>query len=105
MITNFKLFENNGNKYLLCVKSTDKDFYWKFTEGKKYKLYFSSLGIRTKDDNNSFWNIPMISNTHSINKSNLKNNIIEFEYADGIFTTDKSIEDYQIRKNIEKYNL
>lgn len=50
MITKFKLFESS-EYYLLCVKDSDPDYYWKFTKGKKYKLYLSSIGLRIKDDN------------------------------------------------------
>ena len=96
-----KFEEHKIDKYLLCVKSTDPHFYWKFTAGKKYKLYFSTLGVRVKDDKNKFWNIDF----HVTSKDTLKNKIIEFEYADGIFTSDNTIEEYEIRKNTEKYNL
>ena len=101
-----KAFEGiNVNRYLLCVKSTHKAFYWKFTAGKKYKLYISNYGVRIKDDENKFWLVPLISRTHSITVEQLKNGFCEIEYADGILTTDKSIEDYNIRKEAEKYNI
>jgi len=93
-----KTFEdNNVNQGLLCVKEPHKDYYWKYTSGKKYKIYYSSVGKRIKDDNGKF-------DTNTVT-SILYNNEKECEYAGSIFTTDNSIEDYELRKKSEKFNL
>lgn len=85
-------------KFLLCVKATDPHYYRKFTLGKIYKVYVSQFGKRLKDDRGDFCNIDHWNFS--------KNGKVEtIEYADGIFTTDKSLEDYDIRVNSEKYNL
>jgi hypothetical protein len=100
-----KNFENHAYpsnaKFLLCVKSTDPHYYRKFTLGKKYKIYISEYGgTRLKDDKGKFCNIDGWRVLHTKN-----NNVETYEYAEGIFTTDKSLEDYELRINLEKYNL
>lgn len=100
MITKYKLFQNKINNFLLCVKKGDSDFSWKFSEGKKYKIYYSSIGLRIKDDNGEFcvighWHLKQINKT----------NIYTREYAGYIFTTASSIEEYEMMINMEKYNL
>ena len=96
MITVFKIFESINDDFLLCVKETDPHYYWKFTKGKKYKIYTSKLGLRIKDDNGKFDRLIGIENDKGV---------ITWNYADGIFTTDKSILDYELRIGIEKYNI
>jgi len=103
MITTFKIFENN-NTFLLCVKETDSDYYWKFTKGKKYKMYNSSLGIRIKDDNGNFDRLMGIG-IDDYWKRETDQDILIWNYADGIFTTDNTIEEYEEREAIKKYNL
>lgn len=94
-----KTYESK-NDYLLCVKSTDPHFYWKFTKGNKYKIYKSNThGKRLRDDNNKFCGID------HWNKKRINSIVYEYSYADGILTADNSIEEYEIRKNSEKYNL
>jgi len=90
----------NMKHILLCVKSTDPDFYWKFTKGKKYTIYLSKFGTRLKDDNNKFCCIDGWRDFNYLNT-----NVDVFEYADGIFTTDNTLEDYELRIQSEKYNL
>jgi len=99
MITKFKQYESKIN-YLLCVSPFDGNFYWKFTKGKKYKVYDSSLGMRLKDDNNNFCNILILDSNREEH-----NSIFIYHYAGGIFTTDNSIDDYEIREKAKKYNL
>lgn len=94
MITKFKIYENKVNvSHLLCVRNTDPDYYYKFTKGKKYKYYSNTN--RLKDDNGKFVKIDHWSES--------KDGTVK--YADGIFTTDNSIEDYKIRTETDKYNL
>ena len=104
-----KTFENNidlknKNIHFLCAKEPDESFYWKFTNGEKYKLYISNrFGLRLKDDKNEFWHAP-INERRLI--ENIKNdNIYTFKCLDGIFTTAKSIEDYEVDIESKKYNL
>lgn len=103
MITKFKNF-GNKDVFLLCVKETDPNYYWKYTKGKKYKMYFSNLGIRIKDDEGKFDRLIGIDDDDYWRRKEY-NGIIEWYYADGIFTTDKSIEDYEIRESTKKYNI
>lgn len=108
-----KTFENieqiidlkNKNIQFLCIKETDPHFYWKFTKGKKYKLYVSELRNRLKDDKNKFFNITYIIDETKLIDSINNNDIYTFKYADGIFTTAKSIEDYVVDIEMKKYNL
>ena len=97
MITNFKLFEKVDH-YLLCIKEPHRDYHYKFTKGHYYKIYNSNIGSRLKDKNNNFVYINVW------NKEEF-DDITVFNYADGIFTTAKSIEEYEIKINVEKYNL
>ena len=99
MITKFKLYESKLD-YLLCVTPFDENFYRKFTKGKKYKVYDSTLGMRLKDDNNNFCNVLILDSNREEH-----NNIFIYNYAGGIFTTDNSIDDYEMREQAKKYNL
>jgi hypothetical protein len=103
MITRFKLFESSGH-YLLCVKDTDPDYYWKFTKGKKYKLYLSSIGLRIKDDNGRFDRLVGVD-TDDYWKRTRINGIFVWEYAGGIFTNADTIEEYEVKTEAEIYNL
>jgi hypothetical protein len=108
MITKFKLFENinelPNNNFLLCIKEPDPNYFWKFTKGKKYKIYFSSLGLRIKDDKGNFDRLIGLDDDDYW-KRKIENDVVIWNYADGIFTTDNSIEDYEIREKTKKYNL
>ena len=103
MITKFKIFENK-NTFLLCVKETDPNYFWKFTKGKKYKIYNSSLGSRIKDDNNNFDRLIGLDSDDYWGRK-IEQDVLVWEYADGIFTTDNSIEEYELREATKKYNL
>lgn len=107
MVTKFKIFENkdimNNIVYLLCITDTNPQFYYKFTKGKKYKLYLSSYGYRLKDDNGNFWRI--FVNENELSNSIINNDIYIFESSKVIFTTAKSIEDYYTYLDSKKYNL
>lgn len=64
-------------------------------------MYYSNFtGCRLKDDNNKFCCIDYWRIFNYQNK-----NVHIFEYADGIFTTGKSLEEYEIKTAGEKYNL
>jgi len=107
MITNFKIFENKNNIFLLCIKepySYYSYYSYKFTKGKKYKIYISSLGLRLKDDNNNFDRLIGLDEDDYW-KRQIDNGIITWDYAGGIFTSDNSIEDYELREQTKKYNL
>ena len=103
MITNFKIFENK-DVFLLGVKEPDPNYYWKYTKGKKYKMHFSKYGIRIKDDKGKFDRLVGVGDDDYWKRKNNKG-IIIWNYADGIFTTDNSIEDYEIREAGKKYNI
>lgn len=101
IISKSEFINENAGYILLCVKPTNTDVHWKFTKGKRYKIYLSNFGgCRLKDDNNKFC---CIDGWRNFNYQNEKIHL--FEYADGIFTTDKSLEEYEIRVASEKYNL
>jgi len=104
MITNFKLYESKLNNVLLCVKETDSNYYYKYTQGKKYNVYNSNLGLRIKDDNGNFDRLKGVGKDDYWN-SEEHDNIFIYNYAGGIFTTDNSINDYEIREKTKKYNL
>lgn len=103
MITKFKLYESK-DIFLLYIKEPDPDYYYKFTKGKKYKIYSSNLGLRIKDDNGKFDKLIGVGND-GYRKIKNDNGIITWNYADGIFTSDNSIEDYNLRNLTKKYNL
>ena len=88
----------------MCVKEPDSDYYWKFTKGKKYKMHFLKLCVRIRDDEGKFDILIGIEDDDYWRRKN-ENGIIVWNYADGIFTTDNSIEDYEIRENTKKYNI
>ena len=86
---------------LLCINDLDfdSDFdNYKFTKGKKYKLYSSPKnGKRLIDNNNHFASIWI---------KNEENNILIFENPVGhIFTTENSLEDYERRLDAKKFGL
>lgn len=97
MITKFKIFESISG-FLLCIKEPDTDFYLKLTKGKKYKIYDSKVGIRIKDDTQKFGRID-----HWF-KENI-GGVIIYRYAGCILTTANSIEDFNMRYDIKKYNI
>ena len=98
MIKNFKMFESTKAEFLLCVKKSHKDWFYKFTLGKKYEIYNSLIGVKIRDDNGRAINTNMFI-------SERINEIIIYKYADCILTTADSIEEYEIFKNANKYNL
>jgi len=85
--------------FLLCIKETDTGYYRKFSKGKKYKIYKSNLGgLRIIDDNKKF---ERLSDRNFENKDG----IFIWNMGGGIFTTDNSIKDYNIREERKKYRL
>jgi len=108
-IKTFESYEDKvkvlNSTYLLCVNPPYEEFYWKFTKGKKYKIYVSTsmVGVRLRDDKLEYWNMPL--DFEDLSNLVRKEETIEFEYNSSIFTTDESLEDYEIRKNANKYNL
>lgn len=94
-----KTFENSKNiQYILCVKEPHVDYFYKYTKGKKYKIYSSNLGIRIKDDNGKF-------DRGVLYYSMIDNGTLEYSYVDAVFTTDNSIENYEFRKLTKKFNI
>jgi len=94
----FEKIDSDKEIYLLCVNEIDFNSYYKFTKGKKYKLYSSPKnGKRLIDNNNHFASIWI---------KNEENNILIFENPVGhIFTTENSLEDYERRLDAKKFGL
>jgi len=103
---------------LLCINDLDfdSDFdNYKFTKGKKYKLYKSNkLGNRIRDDFGNF--TILFSKTVAISGDvrvkvfqidvDRTDDILVFKNTIGhIFTTDNSLEDYECRTDAKKFGL
>jgi hypothetical protein len=107
-IKNFESVEDKVNLlrkfYLLCINSSNQESYYKFTKGKKYKLHVSyNFGTRIKDDNKLLVNAtPGVDDLVDMFKNK---GAIDFRFGGAIFTSDKSLEDYNIRQDANKYNL
>lgn len=92
-------------KYLLCVKG-DVSSMESFKYGKKYKIEkYGVAYVTVYDDWNNQRNIYKTSQLSDIATMDELKNYEYFYSANSIFTTDKSIEDYEKRKVQARFDL
>ena len=118
MITSYKLFEQidmSDFEYptsVILITQPDPLYYRKLTYGKRYKLYQSSLGFRIKDDNGEFLRL---QSPYFFDASSPSGTSEDYDKISGIYyfrdfaknrwSTDKSIEDFEMRKSAEKFGI
>lgn len=98
-----KIFETmlpflyDKDRYLLCCNSTPDDYHYSFSKGKKYKIEVLNT---VTDDNGEI--VQLNGFMRKINAD-----FITYQYGDveDVLTEDESLEDYNLRKNTEKYKI